>query len=146
MDFATITGAITSAKAAAVILQTLVKLKLDNETLVRINDALQNVFEVQQHLFSANEQLFSLQKERDELLQKLKAADDWDKRAACYRMVETPAGTFLWQSVEKEPQHYACTVCFARQFIIPLNKLGDRNLKCPSCGMTYKEGKPKRLT
>ena len=142
MDVLTINSAIASAKALAVTLSALSKLKLDHETLVRINDALQQVADVQQQLFSTNEQLFTLQKERDELQQRLKSSTDWEKEKAAYKLMETSAGAFIWESVEASPKHYVCPVCFADRKLIPLNKRGEYVLGCPACNKTYQLDKP----
>jgi hypothetical protein len=142
MDTIIINGAIASAKAAATILSALSKLKLDHETLVRVNEALQQVADVQQQLFGTHEQLYTLQKERDELQQQLKNRTDWEKEKAGYKLVETSAGAFILESVEAAPKHHVCPVCIADRKLIPLNKLGDYTLRCPACDKRYQFDKP----
>lgn len=146
MDSIVINAAITSAKALATTLQVLAKLKLDHETLARVNDALQQVADIQQQLFNTNQQLFELQKERDDLQRQLKSTADWEVEKARYKMVETPAGTILWELVNGSPQHYACPVCFADKKIMPLSKHEEYALRCPSCNKTYQKGKPPPMT
>jgi rubredoxin len=146
MDAIVINAAITSAKVLATTLQALAKLKLDHETLARVNDALQQVADIQQQLFNTNQQLFELQKERDELQRQVKNTADWEIEKARYKMVETPAGTILWESVTGAPQHYVCPVCFADNKIMPLNKHGEYSLRCPLCNKTYQREKPPPMT
>ena len=142
MDSIMINAAMTSAKALAVTLRALAQLKLDHQTLARVNDALQQVADIQQQLFNTNQQLFELQNERDELRRQLKNIADWEVERARYKMVETLAGTILWESVDGSPQHYACPVCFADKKVMPLNRHGEYSLRCPSCNKTYQKEKP----
>jgi rubredoxin len=146
MDSIVINAAITSAKAVAITLQAIAKLKLDHQTLVRVNEALQQVADIQQQLFNTNQQLFELQKERDELQRQLKSTAEWEVEKARYKMVETPAGTILWESVDGSPQHYACPVCFADKKVLPLSKHGEYALRCPLCNKTYQREKPPPMT
>ena len=69
MDMSIIATAMTNAKALKELLQAAAGLKIDNQILGRINDALNEVSAIQEKLFEAREQLFDLQKENNELRQ-----------------------------------------------------------------------------
>jgi hypothetical protein len=125
MDLVTINAAIASAKAAATTLSALLKLKLDHETLVIVNEACQQLADVQQQLFSTNEQLFTLH------------IEEWEKNKAAYKLVETEAGAFIWESVESSPKHYACPVCITDKKLVPMSKRGDYLVACPACNKTF---------
>jgi hypothetical protein len=137
MDLVTINAAIASAKAAATTLSALLKLKLDHETLVIVNEACQQLADVQQQLFSTNEQLFTLQRERDDLQKRLESIEEWEKNKAAYKLVETEAGAFIWESVESSPKHYACPVCITDKKLVPMSKRGDYLVACPACNKTF---------
>jgi hypothetical protein len=139
MDYVTIQSAITSAKTLATILQGLAKLKLDNETLARINDGLQQVADVQQQLFSTNEELFKLQQERDSLRQQIKNFEKWDAIKDNYELVEGEGGAHVFASKSSSPRHYACPACHNKREIQILQgpKGMSGRYECPSCKTDY---------
>lgn len=138
MDQLSISAAAVSAKALYDILKCMASLKLDNETLVRINDAFQHVADMQHEMIAQNERFFAVQRERDELQRELVALSNWEQQKAAYTLKETNAGAFLWESIVESPKHYACSVCILDKKIVPLNKVGDYDLICPACKNLYK--------
>jgi hypothetical protein len=139
MDMTTITAALTSVRAIKELLQAATRLKIDNETIVQINNALNEVAAMQEQLFEAREQLFNLQKENDELRQQIKAHDDWTTRLDAFLLNKTIGGAVVYESRTNKPKHYACPHCIERQQIQILQDLNlmSGDFKCPGCKNTY---------
>jgi hypothetical protein len=143
MDMTVISGAMAAAKALRDVLQAAASLKIDNETLARINAALGEVSAIQEKLFEAREQLFTLQKENEELRQQLRANDEWEKQKNHYRLVNMPGGATVWESKDGNPKHFACVSCFAKRAIVILQTSeGTGYYICPTCKVGYQLTQP----
>jgi hypothetical protein len=139
MDFTTIAAAMASAKALKELLQAATSLKIDNETLVRINQALNEVSEIQEKLFEAREQLFSLQKANDDLRQQIRAHDDWKERLGQFALTKTVGGAVVYESRIDKPKHYVCPQCTEKQQVQILQDLNVAGgaFQCPGCKTLY---------
>ena len=139
MDLTTIAAAITSAKALKELLQAATSLKLDNETLVRMNNALNEISAIQEKLFEARDQLFNLQRENDELRQQIKAHDDWKTRLDEFVLNKTVGGAVVFESRSENPKYYVCPQCIEKQQIQILQDLNvaSGTFECPGCKTKY---------
>jgi hypothetical protein len=143
MDIPSVTAAIASGKALKDILQSVVNLKIDTETLGRINDAQRQVSDLLTALLDTQGDLFKLQNENQELRQKIQIHEDWETTKAKYRMVSTIGGAIVYESIGDAPKHYACPVCFGKKTILPLQTTDGGYYDCPSCQKTiYKVKEP----
>ena len=144
----TISAALTSVKALKELLQAATSLKIDNDTLVRINDALKEVSEIQDKLFEAREQLFNLQKGNDELRQQIKGHDDWKVRFDGFVLSNTLGGAVVYESRSDNPKHYACPQCIEKKQIQILQDLGGISgvFECPACKTKYQVKERQKIT
>lgn len=72
----TLAAAMRGAKATTELLQAALAIKVDNATLTKINDALNQVRIIQDALFEAQQELFKLQQENYELRQEQNARNE----------------------------------------------------------------------
>lgn len=139
MDMASIQLAFTGLTTIKNLLQGAVKLGIKNATLEPINEALDKVSAVQETLFNAREELFKLQTENNQLRDKIKSFEDWEKMKDGYGLIESPGGAHVYASKSNSPKHYVCPSCFVKREIQILqdskNVLG--NYICPSCKAAY---------
>jgi predicted RNA-binding Zn-ribbon protein involved in translation (DUF1610 family) len=137
MDMSTIAAALTSIKAAKELLQAATGLKIDNDTRVQINKALNEVSEIQEKLFDAREQLYNLQQENDTLRQQLKASDDWHSRLEKYELIQTSGGAVIYKSRNNTPMHFVCPNCIEKKAMQILQDVQDGEYRCPGCQNSY---------
>ena len=144
MDIPSIGAAIASVKALKDILQSVVNLKIDSDTLSRINEAQHQVANLLGALLDTQGDLFALQNETQDLRRQIQIQEAWDKRKARYRITETDGGAVVYECVaydyENEPKHYACPRCIEKLTIQILQVMEDRDsglFECPDCKKTY---------
>jgi hypothetical protein len=75
-----------------------------------------------------------LQRDNIEILQQLRAMQDWENRKKPYRLVKTDGSAMVYR-FSGSPEHYACTRCYEEQKIYPLNDQHTMagNFQCPGC-------------
>jgi hypothetical protein len=142
MEYVAIQSAITSGTALVQIFKGLASLKLETETLLKINDAQLKVSELLAALLGTQGDLSKLQRENDDLRGQLKTMVDWEKIAAKFQIVNTIGGATIYELIDGSPKYYACPVCFTRKAIIPLQTTDGGYYGCPSCKGEYKVGEP----
>ena len=81
MEYVAIQSAITAGTTLVQIFKGLATVKLENETLLKINDAQLKVSEILAALLGTQEDLSKLQRENDDLRRQLKAMMDWETTA-----------------------------------------------------------------
>lgn len=139
MDLTTITAAIGSVKTLKELLQAATSLRIDTESLGRINSALNEVASIQEKLFEAREQLFNIQKENDDLRQQIKTHDDWKGRLNAFVLNKTVGGAVVYESRDDKPKHYVCPQCVEKHQIQILQDLNVMSgaYECPGCQNKY---------
>jgi hypothetical protein len=143
MDYVSISSAIASGKALAQILKTIASVKLDTETVVRVNEAQHRVSDLLTALLDTQGDLFKLQNENQELRGQLKTQEDWETTKAKYRLVSTGGGATVYEFIEGSAKYYACPVCFSKKTVSPLQTTDGGYYNCPSCkGSEYKVKDP----
>jgi len=139
MDMATISAAYTGLKTAKNIFTDLTNLKIETETLDKINDAVKKVGDAQDALFSLREELFRLQEENNSLKQQVSDAETWNKKLDDYTLTKTNGGAVVYK-FNGEPLHYLCPSCVAKH---ELHFLQDDSSQysglseCPNCNTRY---------
>jgi hypothetical protein len=143
MDMASISAAITSAKALTDILKAAASVAIDTKVLTRINDAQVQVSELLAALLDAQGELFKLQNETQDLRRQIQLQEDWEKRKAGYQLQQTAGGAVVYASVSTSLAHYACPRCLEKREIQILQSLGDSStVRCPNCEKFYQINPP----
>jgi regulator of replication initiation timing len=138
MDMTIITGAYNGLKTVKDVFTGLSDLKIETETLAKINESVKSVGEAQDALFQLREELFRLQSDNDALRKKLSNVESWDNKISNYSLIKTNAGAVVYKS-NGDPLHYACPNCAAKQELQFLQELGgySGSSECPSCKTMY---------
>jgi hypothetical protein len=139
MDTALVTAAITGIRFIKDSLEVALGYKIENESSVKINEALKQVGAIQETLFDLREELFRLQSENQELQRQLKAKEEWETQKSQYSLEET-AGSGIVYAFLGTPKHYACPSCFTKatiQILQDRNTMGG-HFDCPSCKAQYR--------
>ncbi len=134
MDLITIKGAYDSLKASKSLLNSLYKMKIDEEVKEQIGEIKEKLGTTQDSLFEIREELFKLQNENNELKHELKHKEDWSNTLNKYALIRTEGDAVVYKS-NFEPSHYVCPSCISKKEIEILQDL--RTLKghfqCSSC-------------
>ena len=139
MDLATIGVAYEGLKVAKNTIKTLSNLKIETDTISKINEAVKQVGEAQDALFQLREELFKLQEENKRLKDEIGENNDWVLKKGKYELVETDGGAVVYKSLEGTP-HFACPSCIEKKQI---QILQDRRVvggiyDCPGCSKTFR--------
>ena len=138
MDLVSIGAAYEGLKYAKNTIKTLSSLKIETETIEKINEAVKKVGEAQDALFQLREELFRLQEENKLLKDKIRENEEWTIRKNKYQLTETDGGAVVYKSLEGT-HHFVCPSCMERKEI---HILQDRRVvngifDCPGCGKTF---------
>lgn len=139
MDLASITAGFSGLSYAKDILTTVLKAKVETDTVIKIQEVLQKLGGAQDALFQLREELAKYQSENEELKKQLNEMHKWEDRSKNYRLTETEAGAIVYESLF-EPRHFACPACFEKRDI---GILQDRRVvggvfDCPACKAVYR--------
>jgi predicted RNA-binding Zn-ribbon protein involved in translation (DUF1610 family) len=138
MDIAAISAAYNGLKVAKDIFSGFSSLKIETESLERINEAVKKVGEAQDAIFMLREELFRLQEENNFLKNKSEERDNWSKKLDQYQLVTTSGGAVVYQS-KNEPVHFVCPSCTQSKEIHILQdvRVMAGNFECKNCKSTY---------
>ncbi|TMJ80263.1 MAG: hypothetical protein E6G78_21255 [Alphaproteobacteria bacterium] len=138
MDVSAIASAYNGVKAAKDVFSAVLQLKIDNESMLKVNEALRSLGDVQDNLFALREQLSELQSKNQELTQKLAERERWEQKLAGYKIEETPGGAVVYASMN-EPRHYACPSCISKQqlHILQDSRVMAGTFECPGCKFNF---------
>ena len=138
MDIATFSAAYEGLRPAKNAITGLADLKIEAESLSKINDAVKKVGEAQDTLFTLREELFRLQEEKNRLKQALSQQDEWNKRVTNYELVETAGEAVVLKSKSGTP-HFACPSCVEKKeiHILQDRKVWAGTFDCPGCGKSF---------
>ena len=138
MDISVIISAYNGLKTVKDIIRGFNDLKIETESLDKINAAIKNVGEAQDTVFQLRKELSHLQEENNRLKQELSENEEWTKQRSNYELVKTKGGAVVYKSKER-PNHYSCPNCIERREIQILQDrkvmFGDFN--CPGCGKDF---------
>ena len=138
MDLASIGIAYEGLKVAKNTIKTLSSLKIETDTIGKINEAVKQVGDAQDTLFQLREELFKLQEENKKLKDEISESEEWVSKKSKYELVETDGGAVVYKSLEGTP-HFACPSCMERRQI---QILQDRRVvsgifDCPGCSKSF---------
>lgn len=138
MDIGIITAAYEGLKVAKNAITGLADLKIESESLGRINEAVKKVGEAQDTLFALREELFRLQEENNRLKLAIKNQEEWNQKRSNYELVETSGGAVVFKSKEGTP-HFVCPSCLERKqiHILQDGKVWTGTFDCPGCEKTF---------
>jgi len=130
----TITAAYSGLKVAKDIFTGVAELKIEADSIVKINDAVKKVGDAQDVLFQLRGDLFNLQEQNNELKQQIDKQNDWNSRIENYELVKTEGGAIVYKS-KNEPAHYICTTCKENNEIQILqdNRTHTGKYRCVKC-------------
>ncbi|MEW8300245.1 MAG: hypothetical protein AB2665_18725 [Candidatus Thiodiazotropha sp.] len=148
MDMTTITAAYNGLKTAKDVFTGLAELKIETDSLAKINDAVKKVGDAQDALFQLREELFKLQDENNILKQEISEFESWDNKISEYELVKTSGNAVVYK-YKGEPEHYICPSCVSKRKIEILqdNRTMSGKFRCIGCEGEYpinprKENKP----
>jgi len=138
MDMTTITAAYSGLKIAKDVFTGLTELKIETDSLDKINDAVKKVGDAQDALFQLREELFKLQEENNALRSEMADKESWDKKISDYELVKTDGKAVVYKS-KSEPEHYLCPSCVAKKTIEILqdNRTMSGKFRCVGCKGEY---------
>lgn len=138
MDMTTITTAYNGLKMAKDVFIGFAELKLETESLEKINDAVKKVGEAQDALFQLREELFRLQEENNTLKSNISEREEWKKRLENYDLVETDGGAVVYKSKEGT-EHFVCPSCPEKRelHILQDKRAYSGSYECPGCGKSF---------
>jgi hypothetical protein len=138
MDIATFTSAYSSLKIAKDIFQGFSDLKMESDSIGKINEAVKKVGEAQHALFQLRDDLFRLQEENNSLKITIRDSTLWEDKIAEYDLVKT-VGEAIVYKYKNEPEHYICPSCTSKKSIQILqdNKSPSGSFSCNGCSSHY---------
>ena len=138
MDIASITSAYSGLKIAKDIFIGFADLKIEAESIGKINEAVKKVGDAQDALFQLREELFRLQEENNSLKSTIGEFNSWEDKLAEYELVKT-VGEAVVYKFKTEPEHYICPSCVSKKSIQILqdNKTRGGTYRCISCDGNY---------
>lgn len=138
MDMTSIAAAYNGLKTAKDVFSGLAGLKVETETLSKINDAVKKFGEAQDALFQLREELFQLQEEKNTLKKQLAESKSWENKISQYTLAKTQGGAVVYKSKD-EPIHYACPSCVNKHELQFLQEEGgySGDSICPGCGIRF---------
>ncbi|MBA6252067.1 hypothetical protein [Colwellia sp. MB3u-55] len=149
MDIASITSAYSGLKIAKDIFIGFTDLKIEADSIGKINEAVKKVGDAQDALFQLREELFRLQEDNNSLKSTIKEFNSWEDKLAEYELVKT-SGEAVVYKFKADPEHFICPSCVANKSIQILqdNKTMSGTFRCVSCNGSYpikKEEKFKQI-
>lgn len=138
MDIATLTSAYSGLKIAKDIFLGFNDLKIEADSIGKINEAVKKVGEAQDALFQLREELFRLQEENNSLKNTISDFSLWEDKIAQYDLVKT-VGEAIVYKYKAEPEHYICPSCISKKSIQILQdtKTMSGSFSCTGCGGSY---------
>lgn len=138
MDIASIASAYSGLKIAKDIFLGFNDLKVEANSLGKINEAVKKVGEAQDTLFELRDELFRLQEENNSLKSTINEYGSWDDKIAQYDLVKT-VGEAVVYKYKAEPEHYICPSCVSTKSIHILQdtKTMSGFYNCTGCGVSY---------
>lgn len=139
MDLGTLSVAYQGLKAAKDTISGLTHLKIEIDTLSKINDAAKQVGEAQDILFQMREELFRLQDENRDLKERIDEKEKWHSKVGNYALTKTDGGAIVYQTTDGSVHHYACPSCLEKKEIQILQdqRFSSGLFICPGCGKTF---------
>ena len=116
MDLGSISVAYEGLKIAKDTIKALSNLKIETESIGRINEAVRQVGDAQDTLFQLREELFKLQEENRRLKDTISENEEWMLKKSNYELTETDGGAVVYKSLEGTP-HFVCPSCLERKQI-----------------------------
>jgi hypothetical protein len=138
MDIASITSAYSGLKIAKDIFIGFADLKIEADSIGKINEAVKKVGDAQDALFQLREELFRLQEENNVLKNTIGEFNSWEDKLTEYELVKT-IGEAIVYKFKAEPEHYICPSCVSKKSIQILqdNKSMGGTFSCTSCKGSY---------
>ncbi len=134
MDLTAIAAAYSGLKTAKDIVTGLAELKIEAESIAKINEAVRKVGDAQDALFQLREELFRLQDENNALRKQVAEQNDWNSRIDNYELVKTPGGAIVYKS-KQGTEHYICPSCKEKReiHILQDNRTWSGKFRCVNC-------------
>ncbi|WP_114325987.1 hypothetical protein [Candidatus Colwellia aromaticivorans] len=138
MDIASFSSAYSGLKIAKDIFLGFTDLKIEADSLGKINEAIKKVGDAQDALFQLREELFRLQEENNTLKTTIGEFNSWGDKLAEYELVKTVGEAVVYKS-KSDPEHYICPSCVSKRSIQILqdNKTISGTYRCISCNGSY---------
>ena len=138
MDIALLTSAYSGLKTAKDIFIGIAGLKIEADSVGKINEAVKKVGDAQDALFQLREELFRLQEENNSLKNTINDFNSWDDKISQYDLFKT-IGEAVVYKYKAEPAHYVCPSCVSKKSIQILQdcKTMCGSFKCTGCDGNY---------
>lgn len=138
MDMAIVGAAYSGLKAAKDIFTGIAELKIEAESIAKINEAVKKVGDAQDALFQLREELFRLQDENNNLKKQIAEQEDWNKRFDNYELVKTSGGAVVYRS-KQGTEHYICPACKEKReiHILQDNRTFSGKYRCVNCSAEF---------
>lgn len=138
MDLTTVTSAYNGLKFAKDVFTGLMQLKIETDSLSKINDAVRKVGDAQDAIFQLREELFKLQEEKNELKKKLSEFELWENKISQYELAKTSGNAVVYR-YKGEPEHFICPSCVTKHVIEILqdNRTMSGKFRCIGCKGEY---------
>jgi len=145
MDLATIGSAYNGLKFVKDALKLALDLKIENESRLQINAALEKLGDIQDTLFELREDLTRLQTENDKLRREIGARAEWESMKSQYELTKTEGAAVVYRFTG-QPEHFACPSCHTKETIQILQdkRVMSGAFECPSCKATFPVKPPER--
>jgi hypothetical protein len=138
MDITAITAAYNGLKSAKDIFVGFTEMKIEADSIVKINEAVKKVGDAQDTLFQLREELFKLQEENNTLKTTISEFDSWESKLSEYELVKTVGDAVVYK-FKSEPEHYICPNCVSKKSVQILqdNRTMSGKFRCISCEGEY---------
>ena len=138
MDLVAITAAYNGLKSAKEIFLAISELKIETNSIDKINEAVKKVGEAQDTLFQLREELFKLQEDNNSLKKTIDEFNFWENKIAEYELVKTLGNAVVYK-YKSEPEHFACPNCVNERLIQILqdNRTLSGKYRCIGCEGEY---------
>jgi hypothetical protein len=138
MVIESIASAYSGLKIAKDIFTSFTDLKIEADSIGKINEAVKKVGEAQDALFLLRDELFRLQEDNNTLKSTIKEFNSWEDKLAEYELVKTSGEAVVYR-FKAEPEHFICPSCVSKKSIQILqdNKTMVGTFRCVSCDAFY---------
>lgn len=101
-------------------------------------EAQERIAELREAVLNGKDEVLRLREENQQLRQRVREQEDWDKRAAQYELVQATGGATVYRFLGK-PEHFACPACIELKQVHILQdlKVMSGAFQCPSCKAEY---------